>query len=176
MRSLGLLLVGSLAAACAPSMYIFKFSPEQVEGQVDAYGEVGEHVWSSASVIGIRQPKPESGQRPQVELTLRIENRTRSSISLDPRSIVLASADPLSIGRVVVTPEPELLAPGEAADYLLEFPFSVDETPWSYDLRRLDLSWSIDFGTDVLRTRARFVQYDPVYDPELTQRHYPNRY
>lgn len=150
-------------ASCAPAHYIHRYGPEQVDVQVDVYGYAGEHVWCSASVIGIRRPDPAQGRGAEVEMALRLENRSRQAVALEPRTIWLVSADLRAIGRAEVTPEPSVLAAGELAEYRILFPFGWDESPLEYDLSQLDLSWAVDFGVEIVRSRAEFILVDPYW-------------
>jgi hypothetical protein len=170
------LVAGALAMACAPAMTLHRFGPETVEVEVGVEGYAGDHVWAVASVDGIRDYDAETGRGPQVEIRLRLENRSRGDVALEPRSIALVSADLRSIGRAEVEPEPRPLAAGETADYFLVFPFPRDVSPWDYDLRRLDLSWALDFGADLVRSRARFTLTDPIHDPGLERHYHPHGY
>ncbi len=171
-----LVLAALLAPACAPVMYVHKFGPERVQVQVDLEEYAGAHVWSSISVAGIRRPDPKSARGSQVEVRMRIENRSREAVALEPRTISLSSADLRSIGRAIVTPEPEPLAAGAAGEYLIVFPFPDGETPWEYDLRRVSLSWALRLGADVVRRRAEFVLRDPLHGSGLEQLFYSYRH
>jgi len=160
------LLAGALLAGCSNPWYIHRFAPNPIEAAavVEAPGE-GE-VRTTATFHGFRQPVPSEGQGARAELHLRIENDSDRELWLDPESVALSSVDSLTIGDVArIEPPPRPIPRGGTADYEVVLPLKYGRTPWDYDLRRMSLTWLVDFGDERIRQRAQFVQFDPIYDP-----------
>jgi hypothetical protein len=149
------LLAALLCSACS-SYYNHVFYPAPLEVQQEVQGDSTSQARALVSVVGIRKPDSKAGTGVQFEVRLRIENVGASAVQLVADSLSLVAADLRSFEPPSIEPEPAWIAQGEVAVYDIVFPFPAGTTPKDYDLKGINLGWSVDFGEQRVKTGVTF--------------------
>lgn len=131
---------------CSVYRSSYQYWPRPLEAQVVLGDEtVGARVL--LAVVGVRRKDKESGRPSEVEVRLRLENRTDRSIQLDEGSLLLVAADLYVFPSPRCESEKTLKVDGGEAE-TFRFFFSVPEDrTWDrdLDLEGLNLRWSVLF-------------------------------
>ncbi len=115
-----------------------------------------------SSIIGIRRPTKEAGNRSFVEAAILFDNTSLETIAFDPATAALFAGD------VQRFPDPDLVSqekitiePGHTARVMLLFAFPHTEPKTPIDLNGLNLRWAIQHNGQSYYQSATFDRRSP---------------
>ena len=147
------------------SRYVFGPKPVDVESAVPGVSDV-EPVRTLVSVIGVRRADQEAQRPASVEVRLRVENTSPASVTFDPTSLALFSADLKQFpAPIVEPPDPFDVEPQASAIVEAFFPFPDEADPADFDLSGLNVRWTMRIGGQPVTSSASFTRRREVYYP-----------
>ncbi len=147
------------------SRYVFGPKPVDVESAVPGATDV-EPVRTLVSVVGVRRADDEAQLPASIEVRFRVENTSPASVTLDPTSLVLFSADLKQFPAPIVEPlDPFDVEPQASAVVEAFFPFPDEAGPADFDLSGLNVRWAMRIGGQPVTSSASFTRRREVYYP-----------
>jgi hypothetical protein len=157
-----------LAVGCS-SHYPHVFYPAPLEVEQGIEGNPQAQARALVSILGIRRPDKKLGRTAQVEVRLRLENLGATPLELVADSLTLVAADLRAFDGALLRPEPDPIPQDGVRVYDLLFPFPSGEGPDDYDLKGINLGWSVDFGGQRVKTGVTFERaYQGSSDPRVS--------
>ncbi len=160
-----------VAGGCSVYDSSYVFDPGPIDVTADGPGADDEPIHVLVKVVGVRRPDKESQLPASVEVRLRLENTSRSPVTLEPASLVLFSGDLSRFPDPILRPATLLtVAPSESAIVEAYFPFPDGRRASDVDLSGLNLRWTVSIDGHPVTSSAS-VQRRPLgyYD------RYPHR-
>ncbi|MHC4946997.1 MAG: hypothetical protein ACYTG1_01865 [Planctomycetota bacterium] len=167
-RGTGLLLAALLGGCGAyDGRYVFEPRPLDVTTAVPGEADAAP-LPALVTVIGVRRADRRADRGPRVELRLRLENPTATTIVFDPVTLRLIAADLTEFPPAIAHPPDAIsIEPGAVAVVDASFPFPDERPPGGVDLSGLSVRWEVTVGGRVVTCTGTFTLRPPV-----SQHHY----
>ena len=168
-RRMGALALASATlAACSTYYDEYRFGPSPSAATVLAPRTDEPAARVLATVAGIRRPA--EGRPAEVEVRLRVENLGAHDVRLvgDDLVLVTGALTELPVERIEEGPD-AFVAPHSAATIAAYFPLPPDADPDDYDLRGIDVRWTLELdgrrvtGSAGFERRVVVWYHDPWY-------------
>lgn len=169
----GVAAIAAAVLASCTTFYDIHYVPAPIEARIADDTSTDAVARALVSVSGVRRPDGEHGQPARFELRMRIENLGAKSLSIEPASFELVSADLQPFGAPQFQPVPDhALGANESIAFDLAFPVPDARSIDDYDLRGLNLKWAVRMGDkrvisgvsfQRLIAPAYYVYGDPFY-------------
>jgi len=144
-----ILTMAAVLTGCGTYDANFEYLPRPAEAEPLKSAESGDtRVRALATIVGIRRHDHEIEYPATVEVLVRVENLSSATIVLDTASLKMLTGNLKPLGQPAAVPSGRLeLAPSQTQTVRAYFPFpDGDYDEGQYDLRGLNVSWSIQDG------------------------------
>lgn len=150
----------ALSSACTtPLWYDYSFSPAPLEAEVVSPDDPAASLRVLVSILGIARGQDQKPDR--IEVRMRLENLGTKSVELLTDSFSLCSADLQLFGAPDLHPKTvPVLESGRSTVVDLAFPLPPRTHPTHFNLRGLNLRWTVSFEGHRVTTGTTFTRTD----------------